>query len=50
VTAEAVVLARRDRAQVISLTERFGEARSLQDTVACVEEAVTQALRAFGVA
>ncbi|HEV3264317.1 MAG TPA: glycerate kinase [Acidimicrobiales bacterium] len=49
VTAEAVELARRDRTQVISLTERFGEARSLQDTVACVEEAVTQALRAFDV-
>lgn len=49
-TAEAVELAHGYRAQVVCLNDRFGEARSLADTVTCVEEAVAQALEAFGTA
>ena len=49
-TTGAVDHARRYRARVISLSDRFGEARSLRDTPACVEEAVTQALETFDIA
>ncbi|HWE68906.1 MAG TPA: glycerate kinase [Acidimicrobiales bacterium] len=49
-TTEAIDLAQEYGAQVVSLSDRFGEARSLGDTVHCVEEAVTQALAAFNVA
>ena len=49
-TTGAVDHARGYRARVISLSDRFGEARSLRDTLACVEEAVTQGLEAFDVA
>ena len=33
------------RVETISLVERFGEDRSMKDTVACIEEAVTEWLR-----
>lgn len=36
--------ARRSGARVVSLTERFGEARARRDTVACIEAAVADAL------
>jgi len=49
-TTAAVDQAREYRAQVISLSDQFGDARSLQDTLACVEESVTRALEAFEVA
>ena len=49
-TTEAVDLARGYGAQVVSLSDRFGETRAHRDTVGCVEEAVTQALEAFGIA
>jgi glycerate kinase len=49
-TTEAVDLAHGYGAQVISLRDRFGDARAHRDTVGCVEAAVTQALEAFGIA
>ncbi len=47
-TADAVDLAGGSGARVISLTDRFGEARAHRDTVGCMEEAVTRALEASG--
>ncbi|HWE69018.1 MAG TPA: glycerate kinase [Acidimicrobiales bacterium] len=44
-TVEAVATARDYGAEVVSLLERFGEDRATRDTVACVEEAVTQILQ-----
>jgi glycerate kinase len=49
-TTEAIDLAGGSGAQVISLRDRFGDARAHRDTVGCVEEAVTQALEASGMA
>jgi glycerate kinase len=43
-TDEAADLARQHGAQVVSLSDRFGEARSHRDTLACLEESVIQAL------
>jgi glycerate kinase len=46
-TAEAVTIAHHYGAEVVSLSDRFGEGRATRDTLACVEEAVTQALESF---
>jgi glycerate kinase len=47
-TPEAIELAGDYGAQVVSLRDRFGDARAHGDTVGCVEAAVTQALEALG--
>jgi glycerate kinase len=49
-TDEAIALAQRRGARVVSLTDRFGDARSHRDTVGCVEQAVTEALEAVDTA
>ena len=49
-TDEAVGLARGYGAQVISLRDRFGDERAHRDAVGCIEEAVTEALRALDMA
>ena len=46
-TTEAVDIARGYGAQVVSLSDRFGEARSLGDTLGCMEEAITGSLQEF---
>jgi len=46
-TTEAVDLARGYGARVVSLSDRFGRARSYRHTVECLEEAVTEALEDF---
>jgi glycerate kinase len=49
-TNQAIDVARGYGAEVVSLTDRFGEERALQDTVGCLEEAVIQALASSGIA
>jgi glycerate kinase len=50
VTAEAVASATASGATVVSLTERFGRERAMEDTAACIEQAVAECLGtgAFG--
>jgi glycerate 2-kinase len=45
VSDEARAAAERRRAHVVSLTERFGAARALSDTAACIEEAAAEFVR-----
>lgn len=46
-TGEGVAIARDWGAEVVSLSDRFGEDLATRDTLACVEAAVTQALESF---
>jgi hypothetical protein len=50
VTAEAAASATASGATVVSLTERFGRERAMEDTAACIEQAVAECLGtgAFG--
>ncbi|HEX3840040.1 MAG TPA: glycerate kinase [Acidimicrobiales bacterium] len=46
-TGEALAIAHDYGAEVVSLSDRFGEDRATRDTLACVEEVVVHALRSF---
>ena len=48
-TTEADEAARGYGAQVVSLSDRFGEDRALHDTLVCVETAVAESLDSFGI-